>query len=201
MDSDVLESGKIRIACREVRAKGGSGSAGTDAGIAHSTLAIRIPDWCDSYTLSCGTYTHELKKGYEYISGAFKQGDVIELEFKRSVRVMEASTSVPEDHGKVALSYGPFVYCIEEKDNGKDLHLFSVSTDPAKAKLDKITIEGDTVTKIVMPGKKERPRTEALYSAYKKPEYDDIELTFIPYYTWANRGEGEMRVWVNAFTH
>ncbi|MBO7096428.1 MAG: hypothetical protein J6V94_05655, partial [Lachnospiraceae bacterium] len=59
------------------------------------------------------------------------------------------------------------------------------------------TIEGNTVTKLVMPGKKERPRTGALYSAYKKPEYDDVELTFIPYYTWANRGEGEMRVWVN----
>ena len=189
VDSDLPESGKIRITCKEVTAKGGSG--------ADAVLAIRIPDWCDSYKLSCGAYAREFKKGYEYIRGSFKQGDVIGIEFARSVRIMEASSAVPEDHGTVALSYGPFVYCIEEKDNGKDLHLISVDTDSAKAKLDKITIEGNTVTKIVMPGKKERPRTEALYSAYKKPEYDDAELTFIPYYTWANRGEGEMRVWVN----
>lgn len=30
------------------------------------------------------------------------------------------------------------------------------------------------------------------------PVYDQpIELKLIPYYTWANRGEGEMRVWIH----
>ncbi len=201
VDSDVLESGKLRITCREIRAKRGAESGAencsTETGSAGMALAVRIPDWCDSYTLNCGSYAHELKKGYEYISGSFKQGDVIVIEFAKSVRIMEASSAVPEDHGKVALSYGPFVYCIEEKDNGRDLHMVSVCTDASKARLGKLTIEGSEVTTIVLPGKREKAKTEALYQAYTKPEYDECELIFIPYYTWANRGEGEMRVWVN----
>ena len=36
-----------------------------------------------------------------------------------------------------------------------------------------------------------------LYQTYQKPVYEEKELRFIPYYAWANRGEGEMEVWVN----
>lgn len=39
--------------------------------------------------------------------------------------------------------------------------------------------------------------TDQLYTAYQKPEYEDAELLLIPYYAWANRGENEMRVWLN----
>ena len=27
------------------------------------------------------------------------------------------------------------------------------------------------------------------------PEFEKAELSYIPYYTWANRGENEMQVW------
>ena len=36
-----------------------------------------------------------------------------------------------------------------------------------------------------------------LYQTWQKPVYEGKELRFIPYYAWANRGEGEMEVWVN----
>ena len=35
----------------------------------------------------------------------------------------------------------------------------------------------------------------ALYAEYHVPEKELIELVFVPYYTWANRGENEMQVW------
>ena len=31
----------------------------------------------------------------------------------------------------------------------------------------------------------------------KSPKYEDKKITFIPYYSWANRKAGEMRVWIN----
>ena len=34
-----------------------------------------------------------------------------------------------------------------------------------------------------------------LYFA-KKPEYSEKKIRLIPYYTWANRGENQMRVWL-----
>ena len=149
VDSDLNGSGKIRFACREVSAADGTGASSGDM-----TLALRIPDWCEFYNLSCGPYPHELKQGYEYICGSFKRGDVIEIEFKKSVRILESSSAVAEDHGKVAVSYGPFVYCIEEKDNGKDLHMVSVCTEASKARFGKLTIEGSEVTTVVLPGKR-----------------------------------------------
>lgn len=37
----------------------------------------------------------------------------------------------------------------------------------------------------------------ALYASDVEWNYQTTELTFIPYYTWANRGENEMTVWVH----
>ena len=36
----------------------------------------------------------------------------------------------------------------------------------------------------------------SLYADWQAPVWEDVDLTFIPYFAWANRGEGEMDVWV-----
>ena len=41
------------------------------------------------------------------------------------------------------------------------------------------------------------PRTP-LYSAWKPAAVTSVTATLIPYFAWANRGESEMRVWLNA---
>lgn len=40
------------------------------------------------------------------------------------------------------------------------------------------------------------PKAGTLYRPIQKAEKKPVELNFIPYYTWANRGENEMSVWV-----
>lgn len=188
VDSDVLNSGKLRITCDSV-------SEGICT--ANQTIAVRIPDWCTGYSLECGDKKHELRKGYEYVTGDFMQGDSIEITFEHKVRILSSASAVVENAGKVAVSYGPFVYCIEEKDNGKDLHLLSVATDPGLAKLKKIDIAGQEITAISLPGFREKATSNELYKDFETPEKESTEVTFVPYYTWNNRGEGEMRVWVN----
>ena len=37
---------------------------------------------------------------------------------------------------------------------------------------------------------------DRLYDFREAPEAQTAELKWIPYYAWANRGEGEMRVWI-----
>lgn len=40
--------------------------------------------------------------------------------------------------------------------------------------------------------------TQALYRYDTPPVQKTAQcLTFIPWFSWANRGEGEMRIWVN----
>lgn len=161
------------------------------------TIAVRIPDWCDGYSVECGQYEKNVDKGYLYITGKFNEGDKINIKFDQNVRIMQSNSAVVENQGKLAVSYGPFVYCIEQKDNGNNLHRVALIPNTTKVQLNKLTIEGNEVTGIVLQGTREKESQKALYSVYSKAEREAVDLTFIPYYTWANRGEGEMRVWVN----
>ena len=99
----------------------------------------------------------------------------------------------------MALTRGPFVYCLEEADNGKDLHLLSI--DPS-GKIEEVPEEGELgrIIRLTAGGKRIRKPEEgrSLYRATEEetlPE-DDVRLHFIPYYTWANRGSNEMTVWI-----
>ncbi len=104
-------------------------------------LALRQPGWSrhtmisvDNEPLDMGasekdTGIHGVcKDGYLYLSGDWQEGRRIHLSFPMQVRLVEANNRVREDIGKVAVMRGPVVYCLEECDNGTDLHLLSVST-------------------------------------------------------------------------
>ena len=58
---------------------------------------------------------------------------------------------------------------------------------------------GFTMIMLRVDAKTKKPVTveNGLYQTWQKPVYEGKELRFIPYYAWANRGEGEMEVWVN----
>ena len=111
-----------------------------------------------------------------------------------------ASERVREDIGKAAIMRGPVVYCLEEKDNGKNLHELLVDTDMhASVSEGKIC---DTVVKMVETDgwrlTESGDAEETLYHMYQKPQKQKVRLHYIPYYTWANRGENEMQVWTRA---
>ena len=182
-------------------------------------LALRIPGWCDSFTLQYdGQTIHglsdndadtsvvdfkriERKDGYLYISGFDQEEETITLDFPMEPQWIVANPAVREDAGKVALQRGPIVYCLEEKDNGADLHLLSV--DPTKQPVSfDMKIQEEEVIALKAQGQREIQDSSdpdasqsALYTEYHVPEKKSIELVYVPYYTWANRGENEMQVW------
>lgn len=186
--SDIEGNGQISLTCKKI----------CDSDSVNGTIALRIPDWCGGYDISCGDCETVENKGYIYISGRFCVGDKITLTLNRTIRFLEANSAVREDIGCVAVSYGPYIYCLEEIDNGSDLHLLSVIPDASCGSFTDMNIGNSTVKAIKLCGKRQRARSASLYCDYKAPEYDDVTLTFVPYYVWANRGENEMRVWVKA---
>ena len=164
-------------------------------------LALRIPDWCKDYQITgCqmgekGECLGEEKKGYLYITKEWGEEDVLELSFPMEVRLMAANGAVREDVGKTALMRGPIVYCLEEADNGKDLHLLSVDTKGA-AQVSDGEICGVPAKVIAMPGFRQKEEDGgSLYREWKEPVEEKVMLKYIPYYMWANRGENEMQVW------
>ncbi|MBR7060190.1 MAG: glycoside hydrolase family 127 protein, partial [Eubacterium sp.] len=98
----------------------------------------------------------------------------------------KCSNRVRENIGKAALSRGPFVYCIEEVDNGKNLQMLRANRNSAFIK------DGDM---IIADGFRETEDIN-LYSEYEESEETPVKIKFIPYYRWANRGENEMSVYI-----
>ena len=99
-----------------------------------------------------------------------------------------------EDAGCVAILRGPVVYCLEGTDNGELLQSLRI---PKEMRAEPYSCEegilkGNTLLKIDgfrMVGSRE------LYSE-KPPVKEKAVLTAIPYYAWTNRGENQMRVWI-----
>ena len=157
------------------------------------TLALRVPGWSKETPIINGAVE---KDGYLYITRDWKD-DEITLSFPMETKILMANTRVREDAGKLCVMRGPIVYCLEEIDNGKDLQTLLLETD--KPIFDaEMEIGGVKMTALKASGLrvKSSKETDDLYMEYSSVEADPVTLTFVPYYAWNNRGEGEMTVWV-----
>lgn len=157
-----------------------------------------------------------VEKGYLYLTGSWQEGDEIYLNFPMDVRCVSADTRVRENIGKVAITRGPIVYCLEEADNGAELGLLRVNMEKlqkdcaAKEQetgqqgvsgggvVEKSTALGHEMRILKIPGFRQEAVEygNVLYSEYTPESEREVILTFLPYYAWNNRGEGEMSVWV-----
>jgi DUF1680 family protein len=168
-------------------------------GKAAFSYGFRIPSWCKSCAvkLNGGDVVYVLKDGYALITREWADGDKITLVFDMPVNLVETNPHVRENAGKIAVTRGPIVYCLEEKDNGKELfRLRAGKPSNFKVKYEQGLLEG--VCTISFTGKKEKDwQDDALYRNFSDAIYEERELVLIPYYAWANRGAGEMTVWIN----
>lgn len=158
------------------------------------TIALRIPGWSQALQMDVIKDADiKEKDGYLYLTKEW-QLDSLQIEFPMEVRILEADYRVREDIGKAAVMRGPLVYCLEEADNGSNLHLLKMDEN-AKFETEERKILTETVTAIKACGWKQRKTVgNGLYFRHTKAEYGRAELTWVPYYAWANRGEGEMQV-------
>lgn len=159
-------------------------------------LHLRIPDWSKSFTvkLNGNGINSAINSGYAEIASSFKAGDTLELKLDFTPRKIYANVLLREDQEAVAIQRGPFVYCLEGKDNKHDLRRVRVASD---GEIKALPFEPDTLGGIV-PLEVDGyvlSSSDELYSYDKKPSAEKIELRYIPYYTWANRGENMMQVW------
>ncbi|URZ14649.1 glycoside hydrolase family 127 protein [Clostridium felsineum] len=165
------------------------------------TVALRIPNWCNKYDIKVNeeAVKYDVLDGYAYISRKWGYSDKVNLNLLMEVQEIKANPYVKDDFGKVAIQRGPIVYCLEQEDNGKDLHLIKLPKNVQyKCEFDSELLLG--VVKIKARGEKFIVKDdwgENLYSSDDNEDlYEEKVLTFIPYYSWANRNDGEMRVWI-----
>ena len=157
---------------------------------ANATLAFRIPAWCDNFQIKDAI----IKDGYAYVTKDFSPGDVIEINMKMTPHVVYANRKIRADAGKVCIQRGPLVYCLEECDNGANLHSLLVDSNAAIEARQEI-IGGMQCIVLKTSGFVEESQNDEMYSYVAKTRKAK-QLIFVPYHLWGNRTTGEMLVWV-----
>lgn len=161
-----------------------------------TTLAVRIPAWSKKFEVkkNGSAVDFEQKDGYAYFFGT-SAGDEIEIALENEAFFVYPNAKIAENSGAVAIQRGPLVYCAEGKDNDGDVLSLRVDTDkPIKCGTFTPDLLGGTVT-LTAAGTRVGGTAE-LYTR-EKPAETPTELTLVPYYAWGNRGENQMRVWIN----
>jgi DUF1680 family protein len=131
-----------------------------------------------------------LNQGFATIDRTWTAGDVVTLNLPMPVRRVESNPKVMANNGRVALQRGPIVYAAEWPDNpnGKVRNIVlpdgnSLTTEFRKDLLNGVQVIRGRATGLAFDAK------GAVISS-------DQPFMAIPYATWANRGRGQMAVWL-----
>ena len=160
------------------------------------TLHIRVPGWVQNQAIPGDLYSYEgendqqvilklngiesgpiIKNGYIEIKREWVKGDSVQLILPMTVHKVIANEKIKADSSKVAIEYGPLVYCAEEVDNPEfsDINI----PEGVSFNIEKKTILSENINII-------------------KANSTGKEFTLVPYYLWSNRGVGKMKVWFSA---
>ncbi len=157
-------------------------------------IAVRIPQWSKKTELIVNGIPTGLKSENGYVTVNAADGDVIELILDDTPHFVYASAKIPELTGCTAIYRGPLVYCFEGVDNENDVLSLSLLRGGkiSVSDYDRELLSG-TVT--LTAEAKRIVCSDTLYSS-EPPEEKSCTATAVPYYTWGNRGENQMRVWL-----
>ena len=145
------------------------------------TLSLRVPSWCRSAALTGpgGDGPVAAGPGAAQLTRRWEGGDTVVLDLDLPVRVTGPDPRVDAVRGCVAVERGPLVYCVESADLPAGTELEDLRWDPGQEPVTAPRPDiGDAVVGITVP----------LAGAGT--------VRAIPYFAWANRGAGAMRVWV-----
>jgi uncharacterized protein len=131
-----------------------------------------------------------LDKGYVTIDREWQNNDTISLDLPMPVRRIVSNDKVAANHDRVALQRGPIVYAAEWPDNpnGKVRNIVlpdrnALTTEFRKDLLNGVQVIRGRATGLAFDARGAVTRSEQPFMA-------------IPYATWANRGRGQMAVWL-----
>lgn len=175
-----------------------------DAPAGTASLTLRIPGWATSATLTDGQGVREVAgTGSQRISRVLEAGEEIVLELDLAARFVRAPHRVDASRGAVALERGPLVYAIEQADQEDGAAVDDALIDPSAEVVERPLDALDGVVALDLRGAAspapsadaENPWPYAPWSP-AAPRTPDRTWRAIPYYAWANRELGPMRVWL-----
>ncbi|HEY3761673.1 MAG TPA: glycoside hydrolase family 127 protein [Verrucomicrobiae bacterium] len=165
-------------------------------------LKLRIPGWATGASVRINDMpsdsTPQPGEYYE-IRRVWKTGDFIDLNLPMPPRLMEANPLVEEDENQVAIQRGPIVYCLESPDLPPGVDISDVvipSGIQLAARYDQRLLGGVVVLQGKALARVEPDWSGQLYRQLQRDQFRTINVRFIPYSLWQNRGPSEMSVWL-----
>jgi uncharacterized protein len=165
-------------------------------------LSLRVPAWASGATLKVNGVDQAVTAGsYASIRRTWTAGDAVELELPLDVRLTAADERIDAVRDCVAIERGPLVYAVEQADQPTGVVVDDLRIDtsaPASAEHRSDLLGGVTVVSLQGAASKHAtaqwPYLPA--DAGSSSTGPGVEVTAVPYFAWANRGIGPMRVWL-----
>lgn len=172
--------------------------AGTSGG--GMPLRLRIPAWARGATLAVGNGAPEPVQlgSYAVIDRVWHAGDTVALTLPVPVRLQRAHRLAEESANQVAVTRGALVYCLESHDLPEDVRLEQVALRrgvefaPVESEIDGHRVVGLEGEAVVLP----LTDDDHLYTDVEEAPLRTTRIRLIPYFSWGNRGPGEMSVWL-----
>lgn len=167
-------------------------------------IKLRIPSWATNNELSMNgkkTKQQPVPGTYISIKREWKKGDVIELNLGMETQLLAGDPRSEHIRNQVAVKRGPVVYCLESNDIDGNVDIESIALDAGAAFTPEYRSDllgGITVLKTtaftLQPNNTKKMVGQYHEIARQSPE--EVEVKLIPYFSWNNRQEPEMSVWL-----
>ncbi len=147
-------------------------------------LALRVPAWATGATLD-----GEVVDAGSFATRMVRQGDRVSLRLPLTVRLTCADDRVDAVRGAVAIERGPLVYALEQADQDEGVVLDDLRM-PDEPAIEEAAGPGLVAGDVGL-------RFDAVQSGHGEGPDRTVSVTAVPYFEWANRGVGPMRIWVH----
>jgi DUF1680 family protein len=151
-------------------------------------IMLRKPDYISNAKLSC----EGVERDGFWIFTLDSQNPTATVSADMPCLWVQTDGRVLENTGRVALQRGPFVYCCESIDIGTSPQNVIVSTSENISK----NVSNGKVTLHGKGHELAQSEAEQLYDEAQTVSLKPIDITWIPYYSWCNRGPTKMQVWM-----
>lgn len=164
-------------------------------------ISLRIPKWCRKFDILINNEQYISCKNehndYFTINRLWRNGDNIILNMDLPIR-LEMAHPYTSNTGKVAIIYGPLVYCLEQNDNTVDIFDIILPIN-AKFKIEREENVLNGAISISTQAYKMDMKIwkDKLYREYmSNNKLEKVDIKAIPYFLWGNRKPGKMLVWI-----
>ena len=128
-------------------------------------LGVRIPGYAEEFKIFEGKEELEFEEDRHYAVLDVKSDTEFFVSFKAPARYVWSNPNVRADAGKVAITKGPLVYCLEEVDNGSNLPLLYADTDKPLEEVESNLFGGTTLIRAIGKRRKEEGWSCLLYTS------------------------------------